>query len=234
MKVAILSDIHGNDYALKEVLRIAGKEKVDKLLILGDFVGYYYNPDNVLKMLAEWDCVSIKGNHEVIIEKIAAGITDESSSRLKYGSGHRLAIERLSKQQLEELRNLPEKRVVEIDGMKIQMCHGSPWDANQYLYPNTEKDVLDKCNNAACDFVLTGHSHYSFVYRNEDSTLINAGSVGQSRSMGGIAYWAIINTESRGFEIKATAYDVKPLIAEIEHTDPSVTYLKDVLLRNRH
>ncbi len=212
MRIAVLSDIHGNEQALKEVLRIAKNEKVDKLLILGDFVGYYYHPDKVLEMLREWDPISIKGNHELMLEQIVAGAMDESKSRLKYGSGHRFALEKLSKQQLEELRYLPESREVEIDGVKIQMYHGSPMDPGQYLYPTTEKNILDNCDSSRCDFVLIGHSHYSFVHRNKNSTLINVGSVGQSRSMGGVAYWAIIHTENKSFEIKATAYDVRPLL----------------------
>jgi putative phosphoesterase len=234
MKIAVLSDIHGNHFALKEVLRIAAIEHVDKLLILGDFVGYYYHPDKVLEMLSEWDHISIKGNHEKMLEHIASGLIDELTSRKKYGSGHKLALEKLSGKQLEWLNGLPEKLEIEIDKVRMQMCHGSPLDPDQYLYPNTERGILEKCDNAFCDFVFTGHSHYSFIYRNEKSTLINVGSVGQSRSMGGLACWAIINTENKSFEMKTTPYDIRILLTEIENTDPGVPYLKNVLLRNNH
>ncbi len=45
MKIAILSDIHGNQYALKQVLDCARRDDIEKIFILGDFVGYYYSPE---------------------------------------------------------------------------------------------------------------------------------------------------------------------------------------------
>ena len=84
------------------------------------------------------------------------------------------------------------------------------------------------------DFVLTGHSHYSFIHRNQNSTLINVGSVGQSRNMGGVAYWGVINTKNKCFEQKATPYDFSLLVKEVELIDPKINYLKEILLRNRN
>ena len=62
MKIAIISDIHGNYEALFSVLEKAKKESVEHLLILGDIVGYYYHPDKVLNLLAQWSYDMIKGN----------------------------------------------------------------------------------------------------------------------------------------------------------------------------
>ncbi len=54
MKIGVLSDIHGNHYALKAVLEEARRCGVEYLFILGDLVGYYYYPDEVLKLLEGW------------------------------------------------------------------------------------------------------------------------------------------------------------------------------------
>ena len=70
MKIAVLSDIHGNNFALDDVLKECKLENVEKLLILGDIVGYYYHPELVLKMLSEWEYEIIKGNHEVILQEL--------------------------------------------------------------------------------------------------------------------------------------------------------------------
>ena len=78
MKVAVLSDIHGNHYALKEVLNIARNEKVEKLLVLGDIVGYYYHPEKVMDMIKDWDYELIKGNHEILLEKLSTGKINKS------------------------------------------------------------------------------------------------------------------------------------------------------------
>ena len=47
MKIAIISDLHGNHYALEEVLKEARTEKIEKILVLGDIVGYYCNPEKI-------------------------------------------------------------------------------------------------------------------------------------------------------------------------------------------
>lgn len=232
MKIGVLSDIHGNHYALSEVLKIAKQEKVDKLLVLGDMVGYYYHPDKVLEMLAEWDCVLIKGNHEKILEQILNKEKTEIEVQKKYGSGHKLALEKLSKAQLQKIISLPEQNKIRLNNVNLLMCHGSPWDTDFYLYPDTKKEILDKCDTNDADFVLIGHSHYSFVHRNKNSTLINIGSVGQSRYMGGIANWVLINSINKTFELKATPYAISALLKEVEQIDPEIHYLKEILLRN--
>ena len=52
MKIAILSDIHGNNTALKAVLMEIDKIGVDKILFLGDYVGYYYSPDIIFNLMS--------------------------------------------------------------------------------------------------------------------------------------------------------------------------------------
>jgi len=69
MKIAILSDIHGNDTALKAVLMEIDKLGVDKILFLGDYVGYYYTPDIIFDLIKDYDKELIKGNHELLLEQ---------------------------------------------------------------------------------------------------------------------------------------------------------------------
>jgi putative phosphoesterase len=232
MKIAVLSDIHGNIYALEAMLRAAKKDGVEKLLVLGDIVGYYYHPKAILEILADWDYSIIKGNHEEILSQILLGKVKESEIRLKYGSGHRMAIEQLSALQLQLLLNASESMFVEYDGIKILMCHGSPWQLDYYLYPDTEKVILNRCEQFDADLILIGHSHYSFIYKMNNTMLVNCGSIGQSRSLGGHAFWALLNTNNGVIELKSTPYNIQPLLAEIEKIDPDIPYLKNILSRN--
>lgn len=232
MKVAVLSDIHGNYYALEAVLKMVVKEKISKLLILGDFVGYYYYPDKVLRLLANWDYTFIRGNHEVLLYQLTKQEISEPELCFKYGSGHRMAMEKLTEKEMKKLLTAPDKHEVILNGINILMCHGSPWDMNQYIYPDSHTELLEKCAFSNFDFVLIGHSHYPFVYQTKTSTLINVGSVGQSRYMGGVANWTVINTENKCIEMKSTDYDVRSLLKEIEQTDPHMNYMKEILMRN--
>lgn len=232
MKIAIISDIHGNIDALVEVLKKAKKEGVAHLLVLGDIVGYYYHPDQILKVLSEWSYDLIKGNHEKILEDLIADPSISESIRLKYGSGHQEAIRKLTEEQLAFLRDLPETKSVTFDGTSVLMCHGSPWSNDFYIYPDCDKETIEKCDSVAHDFVLIGHSHYAFGIKNATSMLINPGSVGQSRQLGGKASWCIIHTENRCFQMMTTDYSTEKLLSEIQEKDPDIPYLTKILKRN--
>ena len=231
MKIAIISDIHGNYDALFSVLEKAKKESVDHLLILGDIVGYYYHPDKILNLLSHWSFDMIKGNHEQILEDLIKNSSLSEPIRLKYGSGHQEAINKLSKKQLNFLFDLPETKAIKINGIKLLMCHGSPWSNDFYIYPDSNNEIISKCDIKAFNFVLIGHSHYSFAIRNENSILINPGSVGQSRQVGGKASWCILNTNNLCFQFFNTDYDTRNLLVDVSEKDPEIKYLSDILRR---
>ena len=232
MRVAVISDIHGNHYALEKVLLSAKENKVDKLLVLGDIVGYYYSPSKVLSMLSEWDYDLIRGNHEVLLQQVLSGKIEISYLTQKYGSGHQIALDTLSTSELDTLTSAPDKKEIVVDGIKMLMCHGSNWDPNQYLYPDTDTKILGRSTEADVDFVFVGHSHYPFVFENKNNTLINVGSVGQSRKQGGISNWVILDVNDKSFTLQDTSYDVEPLIRDIQKINPEMDYLTEVLTRN--
>jgi len=231
MKIGILSDIHGNHHALLEVLKEAKKEKIQKLLVLGDVVGYYYHPEEVLSLLSEWDFELIRGNHEDILTNLIQNPSTSEEIRKKYGSGHRHALEKLSKDQLELLRGLPETKAVQLDGISILMSHGSPWSSDLYLYPDTREEVLSKFDLYDYDFILVGHSHYAFCIKRRKCLVVNPGSVGQSRQKGGKAYWAVLNTSNRVVEFRITDFSVTDLVADVLKYDDDVEYNHSVLKR---
>ena len=232
MKIAVISDIHGNYDALNSVLIKAKKEGVEHLLVLGDIVGYYYHPDKILDALSAWNFDLIKGNHEHILEDLIKDNSLFESIRLKYGSGHKVALDKLTEKQLKFLRDLPETKSLQFNQTSLLMCHGSPWSFDYYIYPDADNETLLKCDSTEHDFVLIGHSHYQFAVKNKNSILINPGSVGQSRQTGGKAFWCIIDTKNKCFQMLSTDYDVKNLIMEINKKDKDIKYLSEILVRN--
>ena len=231
MKVAIISDIHGNQYALNAVLRAAKAIKIQKILVLGDIVGYYYHPELVLNMLSEWDFEIIKGNHEIILQDLKENKVDKIDLIKKYGSGHIQALKNLDDYTLNWLFKLPVQKSISIDSVLFQLNHGSPFFVDQYLYPNSPINVLENCNSNFHDFVLVGHSHYSFTYKCSNSILINCGSIGQSRQKSGVAYWAVVDTFNKGYEIKTTLYDTSKLLQEVIFFDSQNEYNYKILKR---
>lgn len=231
MKVGIISDIHGNHYALKEVLKDAEKKGIERVLVLGDLVGYYYRPDLVLELLSEWKYDIIKGNHEDLLEKRYKNIIAADILKGKYGSGHEQALKRLDNITLQWLFKLPKHRIIVIDGITFQLNHGSPRSIDEYLYPDSPLQQLESCSSEICDFVLIGHSHYAFTYQCKKSVLINCGSVGQSRQKGGVAYWASVDTITKDYTINETPYDTSSLLSDLRSNDPEMIYSYNILLR---
>lgn len=231
MKVGILSDIHGNHHALLKVLDHAEQEGVKKLLILGDIIGYYYHPEKVLELLSKFPFEIIKGNHEAILQGIEERKINSEIIKKKYGKGHEFALQKLSSETRNWLYSLPFQKSVEVEGVHFQLNHGSPWDYDEYLYPDADPSILNKCNSANHDFVLIGHSHYAYFHKCRTSVLINSGSVGQSRRSGGVAEWAIVNTENKEFQLLKTLYDPSELIQEVLKNDPEIEYNFKILTR---
>ena len=231
MRVGVISDIHGNQYALSAVLKTARKEGIEKFLVLGDIVGYYYHPEIVLNMLSEWDYEIIKGNHEIILQNLKENQIDAEILKKKYGRGHEKALENIDEGTLEWLFTLPEQKSIVIDNVSFQMNHGSPTRIDEYIYPDASIEQLKKCNSSQHDFVLIGHTHYPFSHKCKNSTLINCGSVGQSRQKGGMANWTIINTVTKSYELKATPYEIKDLLEEVKTFEGENGYSYNILLR---
>lgn len=234
MKIAILSDIHGNWHALEPVLHQIHREGVDRLFVLGDQVGYYYDAVRVRDALEALDCEMIAGNHERMLVAYADGspATRETITS-KYGSSFPLLVEEAGPSFVAWAKALPVRKEVVVEGQRMLLCHGTPWDPDAYVYPDTPLTEIARFASEGHDAVFAGHTHHPLV-RNEGSCLIvNPGSVGQSRISGGVAQWGILNLANRVYTPRATLYDTAPLKAQIAGHDPHHPYLAHVLDRNR-
>jgi putative phosphoesterase len=233
LKVALLGDIHGNSPALAAVLAGARREGVTRLFVTGDFVGYYFWPVDVLRMLDGWDLVVVRGNHEDLLARARREpdflqVIDE-----QYGTGTRVALETLSSGQLDWLENLPHPVEAEIDGQRLLLCHGAPWDVDQYIYPDASPDLLQRSAEGGYDWVVLGHTHYPMEKRIGRTTLVNPGSVGQPRNRTPGAQWAVLDTKLRSIALLTEAYDITSVVAEALVREPRKPYLREVLQRTR-
>ncbi len=231
MKIAVLADIHGNVAALRQVLAEARDEHIERLFVLGDMVGYYYAAHDVIRCLKEWPMNAIRGNHE---QSFTESLLDDEAAkryRNRYGSALDVARETLDPQDIDWLAALPDRATVRLEGLCFELCHGSPRNADEYIYPNAPEDILDACRIADRDMVLMGHTHYPMLITKPRPRLVNPGSVGQARDIGGFACWALIDTQTQTVTLKRTAYNTCELVEEVRRRDPHLPYLVDVLHR---
>ncbi len=233
MRIAVLSDIHGNATALETVLGEVASEGIERLFVLGDLVGYYYETLRVLELLAPWKVDFIGGNHELYLGQAIADPARLAAVTRKYGHGLETSIQTLSPQQLTFLTQLPVTKTVNVDGLKIILSHGTPWSVEEYVYPDSPESVFAKFTTLDCDLVFLGHSHHPFQRAVGNIRIVNAGSVGQPRDIGGLASWMILDTKTGLVVNKRTPFTTDGLVAQAKQMDPELSYLHEVLTRNR-
>jgi putative phosphoesterase len=233
LKVALLGDIHANHLALAAVLAAVRKQGAERLLVTGDLVGYYFWPKEVLELLEPWDMAVVRGNHEDMLA--AARKQPEILGQVdkQYGTGLRVALETLSSRQLDWLENLPHPLQIEIEGSRILICHGAPWDVGQYIYPDAEDGVMEKCAGSGHDWVVLGHTHYPMIRECGATTIVNSGSVGQPRNRKPGAHWALLDTQSRKLSFMSESYDLGLIIEMSRVRHPDIPYLSNVLQRGK-
>tara|TARA_B110000305_G_C19333398_1_gene585239 strand:+ start:303 stop:1004 length:702 start_codon:yes stop_codon:yes gene_type:complete len=232
VKLALLGDVHGNHMALQAVLTAASSLGVEKLLVIGDLVGYYYAPLKVLELLQPWGKHMVRGNHEDMLSIARSDPVFLAQVDVRYGTGLRTAIEQLGTQQLDELCNLPHPLELVIDGCKILLCHGAPWDVDQYVYPDAVPEMLERCAIQDFDLVVMGHTHYPMQHAIGKTLVVNPGSVGQPRNRQPGAHWALFDTNTRNIEFHNEQYDSSQLVQECQQRNPELPYLSNVLKRS--
>ena len=231
MKLAIISDIHGNYEAFKSVLQNCSKFKIDKFIFLGDYVGYYYDAFEVMNKIMSLDAICIKGNHDLMLEQINKGELCSKMVIKQYGHGLSIALQKLNKEHLQFMENLPGEVEVDFDGVLFYFSHIFKYSDDGYIYSDTINKYKNKIIDSGYDFFCVGHSHYPFIYKIKDTTFINPGSVGQSRQNGGVANWCLVDTTTKDAEIMSCEYDVCSLKKQIQFYDPSNMYIRNILNR---
>lgn len=186
MKIAVLSDIHGNMDALEEVLKDLKKERCEKVFVLGDYAMAGPEPETVVNWAyAKIDDPTyslIQGNTDLMI----ADYTPELRQKME-GVAPVMAealsddVVQLNQNQKEFLKNLPSKLEIEIEGVKFLLVHGSPRRNNEDILPDTPvKQVETMIDGVNADVVLCGHTHIPCGFQTASrKTVVNVGSVGR-------------------------------------------------------
>ena len=231
MIVGLLGDIHGNHHALQAVLSAARSADVEKLLVTGDLIGYYFWPERVLDLLDSWDKVIVRGNHEQMLADVREHPDSLAQIESRYGSGLRLAMEQLPQIPLDWLTSLPHPLNVTLGGVDALVCHGTPWDIDEYVYPEAAGQSLERCGDLNVRLLVLGHTHYPMVKVVNGITVVNPGSVGQPRNSIPGAHWAVWDTARMAIDLRCEKYDYQQVVAESRVRHPELPYLANVLSR---
>jgi predicted phosphodiesterase len=225
MLVAILSDIHGNIEALDAVWLDMAPLPVDRVVSLGDVIGYGPNPEETVLSVREHDVLCCMGNHELGIVNATERAWFNSTAQKGLG----LTASLLSSASLAYINTLP--RFLCLAGARF--VHGFPPDSvTTYLFQVGDPELASWfAQGEALTFV--GHTHElglacwtgTEVTRRDlkrenfmldgRPCIINAGSVGQPRDGNNNAKYLLWHTETGRIEVRFVPYDIERTVAKI-------------------
>lgn len=224
MRLAAFSDIHGNMHALEAVLHHIESQAPDRVVCLGDLVGYGAFPNEVIEIVREADIPTITGNYDDGVGH------DRDDCGCAYTRPEDTARGQLSLRWTQRvvtadnkawLRGLPLELRLAAAGKRILCVHGSPRRINEYLYQDRpEHSLLRMLEPLRADVLLCGHTHLPYHRRVGAVDLINSGSAGKPKDGDPRAVYALIEV---GDEVTAAfprvAYDVEAAARAIETAD---------------
>ena len=149
MKIAIISDIHGNLDALTSVLSDIKSENCQKIFCLGDLAMAGPEPKETIKKIQEFmhskDFYIIQGNTDNMLSVFSFEIQKEILKVNEVMASAYLADSQLlSQEEKDFLGSLKEKQEVELFGIKILLVHGSPRKNNENIYPNLSIEQVEE------------------------------------------------------------------------------------------
>ena len=222
MRYLILSDIHANIDAFETVLEHAAG-RWDRVLVLGDLVGYGAEPNAVVDRVRELnpDAV-IRGNHD----KAACGIDDGSQFNHIARMAAMWTGRQMTPDNMDYLRALP-MGPIQIDAL-TEICHGTPFDEDHYVFDGSDAALaLQAAQRPLC---LFGHTHLPAIFKVVEDIfegdapdpdretvvplqrgaryLINVGSIGQPRDGDPRAAYGVLDDEARELRMFRVQYAV--------------------------
>ncbi len=219
MRVAVLSDVHGNATALAAVLAELEEIGPDVVVFGGDLT-WGAEPVETYRLAAALEnALFVRGNAD---RAVLEGLDERDRERWMQ--------ERHSPEMRAFLESFAEQHVVDVDGLgAVRFCHGSPRSDEECVTPETpEERVREFMTGVEERVVVTAHVHIQFDRPVAGVRSLNAGSVGLPYEGRPGAYWALLGPD---VELRRTEYDVERAAAEYRDAGfPNPDELAELLL----
>ena len=234
MKLAVLSDIHGNHIALKKCIEEIERRNIQKLIFLGDYVGELAYPQKTMAYLRElerkFECYFVRGNKEDYWlereqdQSVVWKEGDSTTGALLY------AYNNLNQADMNFFKALPDKEILSFEGLPdIFACHRCRVNTDNLHQVFEDMDA---------SFILCGHTHLRKEIICDGKVLLNPGAVGiPMESNGRTQFLILAGVQGKWeYEFVDLPYDVEQVIQELHEEDlyakaPSWTRITEKVLR---
>jgi len=217
VKIAALSDIHGNLPALAAVHKAVDAARPDYVAICGDLVFNGPDPTGTLALVRELQRAGAfvtLGNTDVAVadgDFTAAFPWYTEGAPDSYRAAAEWAREQIGDEGVDFLRSLPSERRLRVGDDLVLFCHASPGSLTDGLGADLDPVVtIDRVTGTDAKVIVCGHTHLPEVREVGWRTIVNAGSAGYVFDGDPTASWALIEIDDDGVraEIHRTTYDV--------------------------
>jgi diadenosine tetraphosphatase ApaH/serine/threonine PP2A family protein phosphatase len=238
MKMAVLSCIHGNYEALNAVLLDIDHHQAEKIICLGDLVGYGPHPNAVVEMIRSLDIPTVQGCWD---EDIVEGLNScECSYPSMLAERRGKAAHEWTNQHIQpETRSFLAALPLSLREGNLGFVHGSPHSQHEYLLPDVNTFLaLERVLSTGADILFCGHTHVPYVrtldagqLRAEvkqpgaDATtlsfttplkrIVNVGSVGEPRHGRPNATYVLYDTDTEQVTLREVPYDYQKTCSDI-------------------
>lgn len=217
MRYAIISDIHGNLAALQRVLERIEEENCDRIICLGDVVGYGPFPNECCELVQNRAAITLCGNHDAV----AGGRIRPDFFTIYAAQAIRWTLGRLNEANQRFLAGLP---LIQREGNLI-FVHSTPQEPKEWHYLTSIVRAAREFESFSEQICFIGHTHMPTAWVQvdgdierrtaeflrilpEERYIINVGSVGQPRDNNPDACFGIWDDERSEFRLVRTAYDI--------------------------
>ncbi len=211
MKVGLIADPHSNLSAFRAVLK--DMPRVDKIICVGDLVGYGAEPNEVVELARSKGIVAVMGNHDyAAVTGDVGGLNPRAAEAAIWTSKN------LSKENLEYLAKFPTHLELNLGKQKLYLVHGSPRDPlNEYLFPDvSNRDLADAIKDVDANIVVLGHTHVPMKRMVMGKLVVNPGGVGQPRDRDFRAGYAVLTFgKTVVVEHRRVEYDIETTAKKI-------------------
>lgn len=206
MKVAVLSDIHGNFQALESVMEDVKANNCEQVFCLGDLAMAGPQPRMVIDYVRKQNnWTVIQGNTDKMISDFSPEILQNVKNNFPV-MANALAddVIFIEEDKKDYLRNLPAQKELTLEGVKVLLVHGSPRRNNEDILPDMPLKVIEEMlEGTDADLIFCGHTHVPAGYQtNKKQTVVNVGSVGRPMTDEPKACYVIADFQDGSFSIE--------------------------------